>query len=215
MAYPASLDELTDGVPSDGAAPTTALGDATYPLDDWARAVSTAVEAIEAELGTEPSRASATVAARLDGLDTAVAAAGLDAPWQQTVDVRAEPYAQTNMGNLTTLAGQLYAYARYRFGAADASISYRFPMSAGTYTIEIVALAGSYTAIVTAKIDGVDIGTVDYYKSDGDAQRVGSITGVTVATSGTKTINLTNATKNASSSGYTFYLMGLRILRTA
>ena len=73
MAYPSTLDELTDGVPSDGAAPTTPLGDPTYPLDDWARAISVAVEAVEAELGTDPAGASATVKARLDALDTTVA----------------------------------------------------------------------------------------------------------------------------------------------
>lgn len=69
MSYPASLDELTDGVPSDGAAPTTALDNATYPHDDHHRALAVAVEAVEAELGTDPSGASATVAARLDTLD--------------------------------------------------------------------------------------------------------------------------------------------------
>lgn len=74
MAYPASLDELTDGVPSDGAAPTTALDNATFPHDDHHRALATAVEAIEGELGTDPSGASATVAARLDALDTTAAA---------------------------------------------------------------------------------------------------------------------------------------------
>ena len=49
MAYPSSLDELTDGVPSDGAAPTTALDNATYPHDDHHRALATAVE-VDAEL---------------------------------------------------------------------------------------------------------------------------------------------------------------------
>ena len=72
MTYPSSLDELTDGVPSDGAAPTTALDNATYPHDDHHRALGVAVEAIEAELGTDPSGASATVAARLDTLDSTV-----------------------------------------------------------------------------------------------------------------------------------------------
>lgn len=72
MTYPASLDELTDGVPSDGAAPTTALDNATYPHDDHHRALATAVEAVEAELGTDPSGAAATVKARLDTLDTTV-----------------------------------------------------------------------------------------------------------------------------------------------
>lgn len=73
MAYPSSLDELTDGVPSDGAAPSTALGDATYPHDDHHRALGVAVEAVETELGTDPSGSSATVKARLDALDTTVA----------------------------------------------------------------------------------------------------------------------------------------------
>ncbi len=73
MAYPASLDELTDGVPSDGAAPTTALDNATYPHDDHHRALAVAVEAVETELGLDPAGASATVVARLDALDTTVA----------------------------------------------------------------------------------------------------------------------------------------------
>jgi hypothetical protein len=70
MAYPASLDELTDGVPSDGTAATTALGDATFPHDDHHRALAVAVEAVQAELGTDPSGGSATVAARFDALSS-------------------------------------------------------------------------------------------------------------------------------------------------
>lgn len=40
------MGALLNGVPSDGDAVSTPLGDAIYPLDDWARAISTAVEAI-------------------------------------------------------------------------------------------------------------------------------------------------------------------------
>lgn len=75
MAYPSSLDELTDGVPSDVAAPTTAMDDATYPHDDHHRALAVAVEAVEAELGTDPSGASATVAARFTATETVANAA--------------------------------------------------------------------------------------------------------------------------------------------
>ena len=74
MAYPSSLDELTDGVPPAESASATALGDATYQHDDHHRALAVAVEAVEAELGTDPSGASASVKARLDALDTTVAA---------------------------------------------------------------------------------------------------------------------------------------------
>ena len=74
MAYPSSLDELTDGVPPAESASATALGDATYQHDDHHRALGTAVEAIEAELGLDPAGGSATVAARLDAADTTAAA---------------------------------------------------------------------------------------------------------------------------------------------
>ena len=50
MAYPSSVDELTDGVPSDGTAAATILGSGSYPHDDHHRALGTAVEAIETQL---------------------------------------------------------------------------------------------------------------------------------------------------------------------
>ena len=96
MAYPSSLDELTDGVPSDGAAPTTALGDVTFPHDDHHRALAVAVEAVEAELGTDPSGASASVKARLDALDTTVAAKAAKA--SNLADLADAATARTNLG---------------------------------------------------------------------------------------------------------------------
>ena len=50
MAYPTSVDELTDGVPSDGTAAGTILGSVSYPHDDHHRALGVAVEAIETQL---------------------------------------------------------------------------------------------------------------------------------------------------------------------
>ena len=50
MAYPDTVDELTDGVPADGIAATTPLGSGTYPHDDHHRALGVAVEAIETQI---------------------------------------------------------------------------------------------------------------------------------------------------------------------
>lgn len=102
MAYPASLDELTDGVPADNIAATTAMDNATYPHDDHHRALATAVEAVEAELGTDPAGASATVKARLDALDTTVdakvAKSLVDAAGDLLVGSAADTVARLAMG---------------------------------------------------------------------------------------------------------------------
>ncbi len=50
MAFPNTVDELTDGVPADGIAGNTPTGSVTYPHDDHHRALGVAVEAIETQI---------------------------------------------------------------------------------------------------------------------------------------------------------------------
>lgn len=49
-SYPSGLDELTNGVPSDGIAASTPTGSGTYPHDDHHRLVGEAIEAMQAEM---------------------------------------------------------------------------------------------------------------------------------------------------------------------
>lgn len=124
MAYPASLDELTDGVPSDGAAPTTALDNATFPHDDHHRALAVAVEAVEAELGTAPSGSAATVVARLDTLDTTVA--GKVGQALSTVAAA---------GSTETLAGDTY---NIHDVTLDESVTFTFTTSAAVAQFTLI-----------------------------------------------------------------------------
>lgn len=96
MTYPASLDELTDGVPSDVDAPSTAMNDATYPHDDHHRALAVAVEAVEAELGTDPSGSEATVKARIAATEAVANAAAVKA--SNLSDLTSAATARTNLG---------------------------------------------------------------------------------------------------------------------
>lgn len=127
MAYPSSLDELTDGVPSDGAAPTTALDNATYPHDDHHRALGVAVEAIEAELGTDPSGSEATVKARIAATETVANAAAAKA--SNLSDLASASSARTNLGlggaatlNVGTSAGTVAAGDDSRFVTVPADM---------------------------------------------------------------------------------------------
>lgn len=73
--YPGAIPDLTTGVPSDGDAEVTPLGDDTYPHDDHHRDLGQEVEAIATELGTSPSGASVDVAARFAAVEAVADAA--------------------------------------------------------------------------------------------------------------------------------------------
>lgn len=143
MTYPTSLDELTDGVPSDGAAPTTALGDATYPHDDHHRALGVAVEAIETELGTDPSGASATVKARLDTLDTTVSgkvAASL-------VDAKGDLIAATAADTVARLAVGTDGYVLTADSAQTAGVKWAAAAAGGSFSTSMIWKSGWYAAL--------------------------------------------------------------------
>lgn len=64
MTYPTSMTELTDSVPSSGAAATTTLGNATYQHATWHRSAAAEIEAISSDLITTRGSYS-TMAARM------------------------------------------------------------------------------------------------------------------------------------------------------
>ena len=95
-------------------------------------------------------------------------------------------------------------------------IEYLVPMAAGTWTIYVWVRRSSNTGIITISLDGggTPEGTIDTYNASADAFR-GSVAGITVASTGLKTLRLATATKNASSSGFFATLRGIALRRTA
>ena len=210
MAYPSSLDELTDGVPSDGAAPTTALADATYPHDDHHRALGVAVEAIEAELGTDPSGSEATVKARIAATETVANAAAAKA--SNLSDLASASSARTNLGlggaallAVGTTAGTVAAGDDSRITAKALNgpglVSGWYAGSAGVIdTISMAANVAMYTAFPVERAVTVDrIGLNISAGVSGSTVRLG-IYGDTGGLPGTLLVDA--GTINSASTGY-------------
>ena len=210
MAYPSSLDELTDGVPSDGAAPTTALADATYPHDDHHRALGVAVEAIEAELGTDPSGSEATVKARIAATETVANAAAAKA--SNLSDLASASSARTNLGlggaallAVGTTAGTVAAGDDSRITAKALNgpglVSGWYAASAGVIdTVSMAANVAMYTAFPVERAVTVDrIGLNISAGVSGSTVRLG-IYGDTGGLPGTLLVDA--GTINSASTGY-------------
>lgn len=96
--YPAALDDFTNPL---GTVDTQTGGHAAQHAN-----ANDAIEAIEAELGTTPSGASATVAARLDALDTTVAGKASTAHAASHATGGSDPLTAAAIGAATTAAVQ-------------------------------------------------------------------------------------------------------------
>ena len=87
-------------------------------------------------------------------------------------------------------------------------------MASGTWRIDVVSLKGSNRGIITVSIDGISVGTCDFYNASDIKNVVIPIIGISIATSGIKTIRLATATKNASSTAYYMTPCMVHLLRT-
>lgn len=131
-------------------------------------------------------------------------------------------WATVNAPSADYLAGTedpAYPFGGYCFtneSAVAQNDAFSFPvwLGVGTWTIEIICRYLSANGIMTVKIDGSSVGTLDAY-SAGTGRANLSLTGITVATSGSKTIQILMATKHASSSGYRAYIFAINFRRTA
>lgn len=100
--------------------------------------------------------------------------------------------------------------------AADADfMTFEVYLSAGTYTLIFYNFHNSNNGIADVQIDGVEVASFDKYASSGSGNNRDSQTGITVSSSGLKTVKLVVDGKNASSSGYQCPFNCLIFWRTA
>ena len=94
-------------------------------------------------------------------------------------------------------------------------INFQTYLSAGTYTFFLAHWTNNNQGICHVEIDGNEVGTIDTYESSQTKTNDSTITSINVATTGLKTIGLKIASKNDSSSDYSFYFNWCGFLKTA
>jgi hypothetical protein len=99
--------------------------------------------------------------------------------------------------------------------AQNDEITWPVSLSAGTWTISMIHHTFTDRGIYTFRLDGSTVGTIDGYSAGSTLNVVSTITGIAVAASGKKTLSVKMATKNASSSNYSFLSPLICLVRTA
>jgi hypothetical protein len=103
--------------------------------------------------------------------------------------------------------------ASFPNGDASSWIQWKLPIGAGTWDISVTYASSPDAAIMTASLDGTDVGTIDGYADPSVFNVQGEINNVTVASSGMHTLRIRTDSKNASSSGYFGYLIWIRLVQ--
>jgi hypothetical protein len=170
-AYPGSIPALTRPVHSDPANDGSAT-DATIVVD----AISDEVEAIATELGVNPSGASATVVARLDALDTTVAAKALASDVTTALAAKADTSAVAELAR-DALGSALVAGTNITLTVSDVGDTITIDASGGGLSQEQIE-----DFLDTFIVDGANITTT--YSDVGNS--------LTIAVSGLTSANISD-----------------------
>lgn len=115
--------------------------------------------------------------------------------------------------NRTTSLGM--AYMGFRANSVTGCyVTWDVPMAAGTWTITYIGLKDNNAGIITPSLDGVDLSTLDMYSGSNVENFVNQWTGISVATTGIKTLKLRTDSKNASSGNYNIDTIWITLTRT-
>lgn len=100
-------------------------------------------------------------------------------------------------------------------GTNGDNVNFKVYLMAGTYTLNYFCFTNANVCISTVAIDGVDKASFDLYSVGAVDNVIKTQAGITVSTSGIKTINVRANSKNVSSSGYQNNFAYMTFYRTA
>ncbi len=137
--------------------------------------------------------------------------------WSKSLMVTTGPHRTVgtwSLGSNGSAHGYLY---RNNATAADGDyMEWDVGMAAGTWTLKFLMLQWNSAGILTASIDGVDVGTTDLYASAATWNYEVTMSGIVVATTGKKALRVRVNGKNASSAAYNMHFQNeIGLLRTA
>lgn len=87
-------------------------------------------------------------------------------------------------------------------------------LAQGTYRLDVLSVKWQNSGITDIDIDGVEVGSYDGYAAALQANVLFSFSGISVATTGIKTIKVRNDGKNPSSGFYQAHISCMRFVRT-
>jgi len=99
--------------------------------------------------------------------------------------------------------------------ATGDNLTYKVYLSAGTYTLQMIAYKGAACGIVKFDIGGAALTTFDTYFAGNQENQVFTQTGISVTSSGLYTLTMKSNTKNGASGGYSMYPNSIALWRTA
>lgn len=118
--------------------------------------------------------------------------------------------------NILQQANAMFQSYFYNYATATGSwADYKVYLDAGTYTFLIYYIQLATAGIVDIDLDGVEIGSFDGYNGSTIYNLRYTVTGISVAAAGLKTIRLRQDGKNESSSGYSAAITYMALWRTA
>ena len=107
------------------------------------------------------------------------------------------------------------AYLKQTTPANGDNISYQVYLAAGTYSLLVIHHKNTVAGIVDIYIDATEVASIDMYLNPLTWNYRNVTTGISVATSGLKTLKFQLHGKHASSSNYSGYIVYAALWRTA